>query len=619
MPDMRKFLFLILGVLALASGMHARAASNTDELLDPDQAFRFSARALDARTLEVRYRIAEGYYLYRDKFRFTLEPANAAALAPARFPAGEIHQDAFFGRTETYRKEVRIELPLAADAASGRFVLKAVSQGCADVGVCYVPHEQRAEIRLASSSSGGGLVDRLTGSSGAAPEASPGSALRGAPAFANDESRFVDALESGGYLLALGLFFIAGLALTFTPCVLPMIPILSGIIVGEGRKATRREALLLSLAYVAGMALTYTAIGIAAALSGQLLSAALQNAWVLSAFAIVFVLLALSMFGFYDLRLPSGLHAHLSAASHRLPGGHFGGVAIMGALSAAVVSPCVAAPLAGVLLYISQSRDALLGGGALFAMALGMGVPLMLVGVSEGAFLPKSGPWMKSVQRFFGTLLLGVAIWIVSPVIPVAAQMLAWAALAVVSAMYLRAIDPLPHDAPGAARFWKGVGWLLLLAGAALIAGALSGSRDVLQPLAGLRASAAPESEAVRFERVRTLEELDSRLKLAARPVMLDFYADWCVSCKEMEHFTFSDPRVRAKMQAMLLLQADVTENTDADKALLRRFRLFGPPGIIFFDAQGAEIPGARVIGYQPAERFADTLDRVAEFRGMPR
>ena len=601
---------LFFGLLALLVFAQVHAAASADDLLEPEKAFRFSARAIDPSTLEVTYRIAEGYYMYRDKFRFSIEPATAGSIGKARFPAGEIHQDQFFGKIETYRKEVRIELPLEGGAGSDRVTLKAVSQGCADVGVCYVPNEQRAEIRLASGAGGASLIDRLTGGAGVG-KGVPAPAAAPAGAYSGDESRFVAALESGGLLLALGIFFVAGLALTFTPCVLPMIPILSGIIVGEGRKATRREALLLSLAYVAGMSVTYTAIGVAAALSGQFLSAALQSAWVLSAFAIVFVLLALSMFGFYELRLPSGIHAHLTAASHRLPGGHFGGVAIMGALSAAIVSPCVAAPLAGALLYISQTRDAVLGGGALFAMALGMGVPLVVVGVTEGAFLPKSGPWMKSVQRFFGALLLGVAIWIISPVIPVAAQMLAWGALAIVSAMYLRAFDSLPASAGGTARFFKGVGWLLLLAGAAQVVGALSGSRDVLQPLAGLRASAESSAGAPMFERVRDLGELDARLRTAGRPVMLDFYADWCVSCKEMERFTFSDPQVRAKLGTMLVLQADVTANTEADKALLRRFRLFGPPGIIFFDAKGREIPGARVIGYQPAARFGATLDRV--------
>jgi thiol:disulfide interchange protein DsbD len=345
-----------------------------------------------------------------------------------------------------------------------------------------------------------------------------------------------------------------------------------------------------------------------------MLAAALQNPWVLSTFALVFVWLALSMFGFHDIQLPAFLHHRLSAAHHKLEGGQVASVAVMGVLSAVVVSPCVAAPLAGALLYISQTRDVVMGGTALFVMALGMGTPLVAVGVSEGALLPKSGPWMKAVKEFFGTLLLGVAIWIVSPVIPALFQMLAWAALLIISAMFLRAIDPLPHDASGFSRMWKGFGLIALDAGIALVIGALAGSRDPLQPLAGLRTAAGDgvPSAPARFERVRTLAELEGRLKAAGQPAMLDFYADWCVSCKEMERDTFSDPQVRARFAGMLVLQADVTGNSADDKALLKRFRLFGPPGIIFFDKGGQEIDGLRVIGYQPAGVFLKTLERAA-------
>jgi thiol:disulfide interchange protein DsbD len=277
----------------------------------------------------------------------------------------------------------------------------------------------------------------------------------------------------------------------------------------------------------------------------------------------------------------------------------------MGVLSAVIVSPCVAAPLAGALLYIGQTRDVALGGAALFAMALGMGAPLVAIGVSEGALLPKAGPWMKSVKQFFGVLLLAVAIWIVSPALPPAAAMLAWAAFAIGCAMFLRALDSLPHGAHPAARLAKGLGIMALIAGVALVVGALAGSRDPLRPLAGLMGDAAP---APKFERVASSAELDARLAAAGRPVMLDFYADWCVSCKEMEHYTFSDPRVKAKLEGTLLLQADVTANNAEHKQLLKRFSLFGPPGIIFFDAQGREIKGLRVIGYQNAERFLKTL-----------
>jgi thioredoxin:protein disulfide reductase len=337
---------------------------------------------------------------------------------------------------------------------------------------------------------------------------------------------------------------------------------------------------------------------------------------VLGLFALIFVALALSMFGFYELQLPAGLHAKVAAASAKLRGGQVGAVAIMGVLSAAIVSPCVAAPLAGALLYISQTRDVVLGGSALFALALGMGMPLIAVGVTEGALLPRSGHWMRAVKRFFGVLLLGVAIWVISPVIPAAAQMLAWAALLIVSAMYLHALDPLPADVPGYARFWKGIGVIALVAGTALVIGALAGARDPLQPLNGFRVTtAADESRAeLRFERVRTVAELYQRLAGSTRPVMLDFYADWCVSCKEMERFTFADPTVKKKLSGMTLLQADVTANSPDDQALLKRFRLFGPPGIIFFDAQGREIQGLRVIGYQPADRFLQTLALAEQF-----
>ena len=613
---MRHRLFLLLLLFAIAAVPGCGAGS--DDLLEPEKAFRFSARAVDPHTVEISYRIAEGYYLYRERFKFSAEP-GLVKTGVAEFPKGLVHDDQFFGKTETSRKELRIRLPVEDSAGLERFRLKVVSQGCADVGVCYVPQEQSAEIRLVAVSGTAKDIDPLAllGIGSQRDSADASFSDRAAQGLVGgDESSFVQVLESGRIWAALAFFFVSGIALAFTPCVLPMVPILSGIIVGEGRQATRKRALLLSLCYVLGMAVTYTAIGVAAALSGQMLAAALQSPWVLWSFALIFVLLALSMFGFYELNLPSGIHARIAAASHRLPGGHYGGVVIMGMLSAVIVSPCVAAPLAGALLYISQTRDVWLGGSALMAMALGMGVPLMVVGVSEGALLPKSGPWMKTVKQVFGVLLLGVAVWLVSPVIPVAAQMLAWGALLIVCAMYLRAVDSLPAHASGWARLWKGLGLIALLGGAAMVVGTLAGSRDPLRPLAGLPARAGEAAHAVGFERIKTVAELDARLASAGRVVMLDFYADWCVSCKEMERFTFSDERVRARLSTMTLLQVDVTQNTEEDKALLKRFRLFGPPGIVFFNRAGKEIDGLRVIGYQDAARFAQTLDRAAALSG---
>src|ERR1700704_4102961 len=429
---MRQLLLIAL----LLSALPAARAANADDLLEPDKAFRFSARALDAGTVEVRYGIADGYYLYRERFRFATEPATVT-LGQPQFPRGEIHQDAFFGKQETYRKELRIRLPLEA-AGAERVKLLVTSQGCADVGVCYVPQVQSAELRLASLGGSRSSIFKENDPFASSPER---------VAAAGDDVRFAGVLESGRLWLVMAVFFGAGLLLTFTPCVLPMIPILSGIIVGEGQKVTRRRAVLVSLAYVLGMAVTYTAIGIAAAFSGNLISAALQNAWVLGAFAAVFVGLALSMFGFYELQLPSSWQARLTEASNRLGGGHWGAVVLMGALSAAIVSPCVVAPLAGALLYIGQTRDAVLGGTALFSMAIGMGAPLVLVGVSGGMLLPKAGLWMRAVKQFFGVLLLAVATWIISPVIPVAVQMFLWAMLLIGSGVFLRALEPLGGDA----------------------------------------------------------------------------------------------------------------------------------------------------------------------------
>ncbi len=595
----------LLIALLLLSALSPAYGASADELLEPEKAFRFSARALDAATLEVRYAIADGYYLYRERFRFAAEPASVTLGRP-QFPKGQIHEDKFFGKQETYRKEVRIRLPLEA-AGAERLKLLVTSQGCADVGVCYVPQVQTAELRLASAGGPLSPIYRKDDSFASFPERVAGN-------VASDEVRFAGVLESGRLWAVMAVFFGAGLLLTFTPCVLPMVPILSGIIVGEGRTVTRGRAVLVSLAYVLGMAVAYTAIGIAAALSGSLFSAALQNAWVLGAFAAIFVVLALSMFGFYELQLPSRWQARLAEASNRLGGGHWGAVALMGMLSAAIVSPCVVAPLAGALLYIGQTRDAVLGGTALFSMAIGMGAPLVLVGVSGGMLLPKAGQWMRAVKQFFGVLLLAVATWIIAPVIPVAVQMLLWAALLVGSGVFLGALEPLPIGASGWVRLWKALGVLALLAGAAQGIGAFSGARDPLRPLAGIFSESTESQKPLPFEAVKTLAGLDARLKTADKVAMLDFYADWCVSCKEMERFTFSDPQVQVRLGRMALLRADVTANTADDKALLRRFRLFGPPGIVFFDASGREIEGLRVIGYQPPEKFIKSLDLAAQY-----
>jgi thiol:disulfide interchange protein DsbD len=414
----------------------------------------------------------------------------------------------------------------------------------------------------------------------------------------------IAALLGGGKLLAIiPAFILLGLGLAFTPCVLPMVPILSSIIVGEGAGVARSRGLLLSCTYALGMAIVYTALGVAAGLLGEGLAAALQNPWVLGAFGILIVGMALSMFGFYELQLPGALQSRLAQASGRQKSGKLAGVFVMGALSALIVGPCVAAPLAGALVYISQTRNVVIGGVALFAMAIGMSIPLLLVGMSAGSLLPRAGAWMDSVKRFFGVLMLAMALWLVSPVLPAALQMALWAALLLGYGFYL--MRP--------ARNWAAtsLGATFAVLGVLQLVGLASGGRDALAPLSHLNAGTA-QVQRLQFTRIKTIAQLDAALaQTGGKPALLDFYADWCVSCKEMEKLTFVEPAVQAKLAGSVLLQVDVTANDADDKAMLHRFNLFGPPGIIMFDARGQEIADSRVIGYQNAEKFTASLAKL--------
>ena len=614
---MTTLLRLIASTLVMLLGLAAVPATAAEDFLPPEQAFRFEARALDARNVEVAFTVANGYYLYREQFAFAAEDASAR-LGPAQIPPGKVKFDETFAKNvETYRGRVVIRVPV--EAAPAAFTLTVTSQGCADAGLCYPPMQSAARVQLVGFGGDGRVsVQAAEGNVAAAttPAGSSGS---------SGDGGIDGALRSGHWWLVLGVFFGAGLLLSFTPCVLPMLPILSSIIVGQsGGSTSRSRGFGLALAYSLGMALVYTALGVAAGLAGEGLAAALQNPWVLGGFALMLAALSMSMFGFYELQLPAALRDRLDAGASRFKGGRWAGVFAMGGLSALIVSPCVAAPLAGALLYISQTRDVLLGGSALFALAAGMSVPLLLVGASAGALLPRAGAWMESVKRFFGVLLLGVAWWILSPVLPASVGVAGWGLLLLMSASLFGAFDRLGESAGAGNRLGKAFGVALALLGAAQIVGAMGGATDPLQPLQRFAQKALPQGagavgagsftaraaveDAPRFQRVKDLAELDAAVRSAGRPVMLDFYADWCVSCKEMEHLTFSDPRVRARLDTMLLLQADVTQNSPADRALLKRFNLFGPPGILFFDAQGRELAAQRVIGYQDATRFLGSL-----------
>ena len=601
-----RWLFFLLMLFSL----FARAGE--PDLLEPEKAFRFSAQWVDANNINVRYQIADGYYLYRDRFRFEVQP-EILSLGTQQMPAGEVHQDQFFGRVETYRGELNIRLPLQQTGSRQKaLTLKAVAQGCADAGVCYTPLEQKVDLIIGATNMSmpppTNAVTSLQTLQAAMANPLQKTAASGAP-LSDESSLAANLLRGGSFWLSVAAFFVLGVLLAFTPCVLPMIPILSGIIVGQKQTVTKTRGLALSGAYVLGMAITYALAGVAAGLAGTLLSSALQNAWVLGAFAALFVVLAFSMFGFYELQFPASIQEKLSDAANRIKGGNLAGAFVMGTLSALIVGPCVTPPLAAALLHISQTRDVLLGGSSLFAMALGMGVPLLAVGISAGTLLPKAGPWMDTVKKFFGVLLLGVAIWLISSFIPAETYLLLWAALLVVCAIYLVALLPV---ASAYARIWKGVGITALVAGVALLFGAFSGGHGILRPLAQLTGAAKPAQE-LKFLRVKNNAELDQAISHArGRYVMFDFYADWCVSCKEMELFTFSDPAVQARLKDMQLLKADVTANNADDAALLKRFDLFGPPGILFFDKQGNEIK-TRVIGYQNPETFLVTLNSVMQ------
>lgn len=610
-PILRRCLAL-LAVMLLLLGWQIAARAET-EFLEPEKAFVFSAQMASPETLELNYRVAPGYYMYRERFGIAITPADATTLGQAVYPKGEVKYDPTFEKDmEVFHKDVTIRVPIGAGGQP--FTLTLTGQGCADAGLCYPPMDSTVKLTPVA----GGYVVAGTGIGGAA--SAPPTSSGGLSALVNaGDTGLADALGGLGWIKTAGVFLVLGLLLAFTPCVLPMIPILSSIVLGgaQHHRPSRSRGLALAATYVLGMSVVYTALGVAAGLSGAGLAGWLQTPWILSLFAILLAVLALAMFDVFTFQMPSGIQAMLSDRSSRMPGGRYTGALVMGALSALIVGPCVAAPLAGALLYISQTGDVILGGSALFAMAWGMGVPLLIVGASSSALLPKAGPWMDGVKRLFGMLLLATSWWMLIPVVPTWVQMTGWAFLAVVSAVMLRAFDALPAGAGAGRMFGKGLGLLLALAAAAWLVGAASGGRDVLQPLSHLAARGdAPAAGGaaageVQFTRVRSNAELDAVLAQSTRPVMLDFYADWCVSCREMERFTFTDAGVAQRMAGMVLVQADVTANNAEDRALLKRFRLFGPPGIMFFEPGGKEIAEARVVGFQDAKRFTESLDRV--------
>ncbi|MFC6673103.1 protein-disulfide reductase DsbD [Marinobacterium aestuariivivens] len=614
------FLLLLAGLnLPAQAGLFDKNPfGGSDGPLQVDDAFRFDFEQVAPGRVKLLWTIQPDYYLYRDRMEFKSLDGTSRVVERINAPSEE-KEDPLFGKVQVYHEFAEVELSLASlgsEAVDDR--LAVTYQGCWEGGICYPPVTR--EIRLAGvPAAGAAVTNRPPGGGDGAGATQAGAVSYGVgtvPAGepVSEQDRFAGLLRNAGLGVTLGAFFIAGLALAFTPCVFPMIPIISSIIAGHGHRISTGRALVLSLVYVLAVSLTYTLAGIFAGLFGANLQAGFQNPWIIATFSGLFVLLALSMFGFYELQLPSSWQSRLSRASSRRQGGTLTGVAVMGLLSALIVGPCMAAPLAGALIYIGQTGDPVLGGSALFALSLGMGVPLLLVGASAGKLLPKAGLWMDAVKAAFGVALLLMAIWMLDRIIPDRATMALTAMVLVVSAVYMNALDRLPDQSGGWHRLWKGVGLMLLVYGLALMVGLFSGSRSLVYPLQGLAAGEARSEASLPFSRVTSMEQLQPLLEQARRngqPVMLDFFAEWCVSCYELEYVTFSDESVRRALSGYQLIKVDVTANDAAARELNREYGVIGPPALLFYDSAGTLKPQLMLVGVIDPADFLRHLDRV--------
>ncbi|WP_082674340.1 protein-disulfide reductase DsbD [Thiohalocapsa sp. ML1] len=587
-----------------------------EDILPAEEAFQLRAEVVGPNQLALTWDIAPGTYLYEEKIALTLEDADgvqigAFELPPAEVKPDTVRPDGTIGDVAIFHGTVSLDVPLLrADEAATDVTLVANYQGCAERGICYPPVTDRIALALPVTTETVALAAVTAPAAAASAADGPGERV-------SEQDQIANRLADTGVIGAMAIFFGLGLLLAFTPCIFPMIPILSGIIAGQGDRITTRQAFFLSLAYVLAMALTYAVVGVIAGLFGANLQATFQNIWVLSAFALVFVALSLSMFGFYDLQLPSSWQTKLAEMSNKQEGGTLVGAAIMGSLSALIVGPCVAPPLMGALIFIGKTGDAVLGFFALLGLGLGMGAPLLAIGTSAGKLLPRAGGWMDAVKAVFGVLLLAVAILLVERVLPAAVAMLLWGLLLIASGVYLGAVTTLTPESGGWTKLWKALGLALLVYGVLMLVGAAAGGRDTIQPLRGIVAAGGGQAAAHQaFRPIKTVADLEREVAAASaagKPVMLDFYADWCVTCKEMERYTFPDPAVVAAMEKFVVLQADVTANDAEDKALMQeRFGIPGPPAMLFFDTAGEELGGWRLVGFVPAAEFAAHLNEIA-------
>ena len=574
---MKKIILLILFALSLYA-----------KFLSVDDAFHPSVSFKDNKVI-VQIDMADHIHLTKDALKFTVKPADQVKLGKYMLPPAEKDE---FG-DEIYVKQFNLEIPLILKSSNSKDITFVLTyQGCSDRGVCYPPVTKEYNFTLSKQAV---LEDKdqkpVTNS-------------------LSEEESIASTLKSKSFGIVLLTFFGFGLLLALTPCIFPMIPILSSIIVAQGEGMTAKRGFWLSLVYVLSMALTYTIAGVFAGLFGANIQAALQNPWVISLFSLLFVALAFSMFGFYEIGLPASIQSKLSRTSDEAgKKGGIVGVAIMGFLSALIVGPCVAPPLAGALIYIGQTGDALLGGAALFVMSLGMGAPLLLIGMGAGRFMPKPGGWMTTVSKIFGVVMLGVAVWMLSRIIPESVTMGLWSVLFIVSAVYMGVFEPLGSERSSNALF-KGIGLIFFIYGLFLFFGTFTGAKNPLDPLVAIKElsySKTPLTSSLQFETVKSLDDLLTKIKNSNKPVILDFRADWCVSCKELEESTFKDLKVIDALRDYNLYQVDVTQNSDEQKRMMKHFGIYGPPAILFFK-NGDEIKQKRVSGYKSPSEFLEII-----------
>ncbi len=610
---MKKILFLLF--LLITTSLNARPGLldslglNDDFDVPPsvEEAFQLSAKVIDATTLLAQWQVAKGNYLYRDKISFEIINNDAVKLLSYSLPAGENKMDEIFGLSEVYHHDTEVLLPLSRHGDTQQVTLSVRYQGCSETfNICYPPITKQISLLLAANNKSTAEITNQDVANAAINTVSP---------VLSEQDRLAQSLAEDSLAKILLGFFGLGILLAFTPCVFPMIPILSSIIVGAGESITTRRAFILSLTYVLAMSVTYTAAGVLTGLLGENLQAAFQNPWIIGSFSGLFVILAMSMFGLFELQLPHFLQHRLHKVSHQQQGGTLIGVALMGLISGVIVGPCLAPPLAGALIFIGQQGDPFLGGAALFALSLGMGLPLVAIGTSEGSLLPRAGDWMNTIKSVFGVLMLGLAIWMLERIIPGWISLLLWGGLLIVTAIYLGALSNLGIEATGWAKFWKGIGLILLIYGGLLIVGGSSGNHNLWQPLnlASSNNSLAAEKSALQFKQVNSFAELNQALATTNQPTMVDFYADWCVDCKKMELTTFAEPAVIAATQGWQLLQVDMTANTSEHQALLKKLNVFGPPTMLFFNASGQEYHQHRLVGDISATALLQHINSLSQ------